>query len=97
MNRFFAQMVCPFWAALQSCGEMLASDAPNAMKVDALVSRVVHTFNHSHSDLNIGKTAPGIGSTVIRRDAEYFRIGSCRTQIIAPLISKGQNDSPSRH
>jgi hypothetical protein len=73
MNRFFSQMVCPFWIALQSCAEMLASDAPSTIKVDALVSWAVHTFNRPHSDLNRRKTAWDIGSTVIRKDAEYFR------------------------
>jgi len=71
MNSFFFQMVCPFWAALQSCAEVMASDASNTIKIDALVSHAVHTFNRSHSGKR--ETGQGVGSTVIRRDAEYFR------------------------
>ncbi|MBZ5507114.1 MAG: hypothetical protein LAO78_16780 [Acidobacteriia bacterium] len=73
MSNFFSQVVRPVWVALESCTEMVASNAPDTMKVDALVSRAVHAFNRSRFDQSMRETAPNIGPPVVRSAAEYFQ------------------------
>jgi hypothetical protein len=73
MSNFFSQITRPFWMALGSCAEMVASNVSGTMKFDALVSRAVHTLNRFHFDQNTPGRSPSIRPTVVRSPAEYFQ------------------------